>query len=87
MATFLAERYWPGVTPAAARAVAEAVGRGGHHGRGDGVRVIETIVAERDEVCFWYVEAGSAGDVEEAFAAADASVHRVAPARKTGTDR
>jgi hypothetical protein len=75
MATFLAERYWPGVTPAAAGLETARL-------RGAGVRILETIVADRDEVCFWYVEAGSPAEVGAAFAAADVVVDRIGPARR-----
>ena len=75
MATFLAERYWPGVTPA-------AVGLETARLRETGARVLETIVADRDEVCFWYIEAGSPADVRAAFAAAGVTVDRIGPARR-----
>jgi hypothetical protein len=75
VATFLAERYWPGLTPA-------AVGLETARLRETGARVLETIVADGDEVCFWYIEAGSPADVRAAFAAAGVMVDRIAPARR-----
>ena len=75
MATFLAERYWPGVTQA-------AVGLETARLRETGARVLETIVADGDEVCFWYIEAGSAADVRAAFGAAGVTVDRIGPARR-----
>ncbi len=94
MATFLVERYWPGVTIAAARAVSVAVvtGAGGttvpDADRAQGaagaagvaaksVRVVETILAASDEVCFWYVEAASVAAVETAFATAAIPIDRI----------
>lgn len=72
MATFLVERYWPGVTIEAARAVSEALS--------PAARVVETILAASDEVCFWYVEAASPAAVETAFAAAAIPIDRVTEA-------
>lgn len=97
MATFLVERYWPGVTMAAARAVSEAVvtgadgttvpeadgaeeadGAAGAAGvAANRVRVVETILAASDEVCFWYVEAASVAAVEAAFATAAIPIDRI----------
>ncbi len=52
MATFLVERFWPGLTSAAAEVATAALVRAG-------AVVVETIVASSDEVCLWYVEAAS----------------------------
>jgi len=41
---------------------------------------VETILASVDEVCYWYVEAASVGDVEVGFRAAGVPVDRVAAA-------
>ena len=73
MATFLVERYWPGVTPAAARDVNTALGR-------VGARIVDAFVAETDEVCFWYVDAGSRAEVAAAFASADVTFDRISVA-------
>ncbi len=75
MATFLAERYWPGVTPAGA---GEATARLASAG----ATIVETVVADADEVCFWYVEAGSTAEVEAAFRAATVPVDRIAAVRR-----
>ena len=69
MATFLVERYWPGVTPAAAEAATAAL-----------PGVVATIVTAADEVCFWYVEADSAAAAEAAFAAAAIPIDRISTA-------
>ena len=69
VATFLVERYWPGVTPAAAEAVTAAL-----------PGVVATIVTAADEVCFWYVEADSAAAAEAAFAAAAIPIDRISTA-------
>ncbi len=73
MATFLVERYWPGVTAVAAEAVTASLA-------GHGIRVLETIVTGSDEVCFWYVEAASAADVVSSFEAAEVPVDRISTA-------
>ena len=73
MATFLVERYWPGVTAVAAEAVTASLA-------GRGVRVLETIVTGPDEVCFWYVEAVSADEVAGSFRAANVPLDRISPA-------
>ena len=75
MATFLAERYWPGVTPTAA-------GRETARLRDAGARILDTIVADGDEVCFWYIEAGSAAEVSAVFSTAAVAVDRIGPARR-----
>ncbi len=43
----------------------------------NGVRVVETILAASDEVCFWYVEAASVAAVEAAFATAAIPIDRI----------
>lgn len=63
MATFLVERFWPGLTAAGAELATAAL-------VGAGAAVVETIVASSDEVCLWYVEAVSTAEVMAAFAAA-----------------
>ncbi len=73
MATFLVERYWPGVTVEAARAVSASLA-------GRGPTVVQTIVTATDEVCMWYVEAASAGDVRAAFDAVAAPIDRISAA-------
>ncbi len=73
MATFLVERYWPGVTTVAAEAVTASL-------TGRGMEIVETIVTGSDEVCFWYVEAASVRAVRAAFAAASIPIDRIAPA-------
>jgi len=73
MATYLVERYWPGVDPAGAQAETARL-------TAAGVRVVETIVASVDEVCFWYVAGASATAVEQAFAACGVRFDRVAAA-------
>jgi hypothetical protein len=69
VATFLVERYWPGVTPAAAEAVTAAL-----------PGVVATIVTAADEVCFWYIEADSGAAAEAAFAAAAVPIDRISTA-------
>ena len=73
MAAFLAERYWPGVTPVHA---AEATDRL----RAAGATVAETLVTTDDEVCFWTLEAASTAQVAAWFAAAHVPVNRIASA-------
>jgi hypothetical protein len=73
VATFLVERYWPGVTAVAAEAVTASLA-------GGAIRVVETIVTGPDEVCFWYVEAGSLDEVVDAFRAAAVPIDRISPA-------
>lgn len=75
MATFLAERYWPGVTAAAATVTTATL-------RASGVEVVETIVVSQDEVCLWYLVAASAEKVTLAFAAAAVPVDRIGPATR-----
>jgi hypothetical protein len=75
MATFLVERFWPGLTSAAAEAASAALVRAG-------AVVLETIVASSDEVCLWYVEAASTADVTAAFGAADVPLDRIGPATR-----
>ena len=70
MASFLVERFWPGVTRADVEVATAAL-------RAGGVEVIETILAAPDEVCLWYVEAASAGAVTEAFEAAAVTLDRL----------
>ena len=73
MTTFLVERYWPGVTAVAAQAVTASLG-------GPDMLVVETIVAGSDEVCFWYVEAGSEDEIAGAFESAGVPIDRISPA-------
>jgi hypothetical protein len=75
MATFLVERFWPGLTSAAAEGATAALVRAG-------AVVVETIVASSDEVCLWYVEAASTYEVTAVFAAAAVSVDRIGPATR-----
>ena len=75
MATFLVERYWPGVTAAAAQAVTASLGHDD-----DLIVVVETIVAASDEVCFWYVEAATQDEITSAFEAAGIPIDRIGPA-------
>ncbi len=73
MATFLVERYWPGVTALAAQAVTASLG-------GPDMLVVETIVTGPDEVCFWYVEAASEHEITGAFRAIGVPIDRISPA-------
>ena len=73
MATFLVERYWPGVTAVAAQAVTASL-------VGPDMLVVETIVAGADEVCFWYVEASSEREVRGAFESVGVPIDRISPA-------
>ena len=73
MATFLVERYWPGVTAVAAQAVTASLG-------GPDMLVVETIVTGPDEVCFWYVEAASEKAVTGAFDSVGVPIDRISPA-------
>jgi hypothetical protein len=75
MATFLVERFWPGLTSAAAEVATAALVRAG-------AVVVETILASSDEVCLWYVEADSISEVTAVFAAAAVPVDRIAPATR-----
>jgi hypothetical protein len=77
MATFLVERYWPGLDPASVQAATDRL-------LASGVLVVETIVASVDEVCYWYVAAGSADDVERTFRTAGVRLDRVAAATALG---
>jgi len=80
VATFLVERYWPGVTAVAAEAVTASL-------VGGGMRVLETIVTGSDEVCFWYVEAVSADEVEGSFRSAGVPIDRISPATAVPSER
>ena len=73
MATFLVERYGPGVTAVAAQAVTALLG-------GPHMLVVETIVAGSDEVCFWYVEAASERRIADAFESVGVPIDRISPA-------
>ncbi len=73
MATFLVERYWPGVTAVAAQAVTASLG-------GPDMLVVETIVTGPDEVCFWYVEAASEDEITDAFESIGVPIDRISPA-------
>lgn len=73
MATYLVERYWPGLDPAAAQIETDRL-------LAAGVRIVETIVASSDEVCYWYVSGASARDVEVAFASVGVAIDRIADA-------
>ena len=78
MATYLVERYWPGVTPAHAQAETArltALLSGGE------TSIVETFVTAADEVCFWHVEADTAAQIEAAFAAADIPIDRISAAQ------
>ena len=75
MATFLVERFWPGLTPPAAEVATASLVRAG-------AVVVETIVASSDEVCLWYVEAESSSEVAAVFAAAAVPVDRIGPATR-----
>ena len=79
VATFLAERYWPGVTPASA---ADATARL----QASGADVVETVVAEADEVCYWYIEAESAAAVGGLFEAAAVTVDRIGTVQRVAAD-
>jgi hypothetical protein len=73
VATFLVERYWPGVTAVTAQAVTALLG-------GANVVVVETIVTGADEVCFWYVEAASEHEITGAFESVGVPIDRISPA-------
>jgi hypothetical protein len=75
MASFLVERFWPGMTRHAAKVATEAL-------LASGLAVLETIVASPDEVCLWYVEAVNAETVATAFAAAAVPVDRLTVATR-----
>jgi hypothetical protein len=75
MASFLVERFWPGLTRDAAESATGAL-------RASGVTVVETIVASPDEVCLWYVEAANAEAVATAFGAAAVPFDRLTAATR-----
>jgi hypothetical protein len=75
MATFLVERFWPGLTEAAAETATAALARAG-------AVVVETIVADTDEVCLWYVEAPTTAQVVDAFQVAAVPIDRIGPATR-----
>jgi len=66
------------VTGADGTTVPEADGAEGAAGvAANRVRVVETILAASDEVCFWYVEAASVTAVKAAFATAATPIDRI----------
>ncbi|HEY7523093.1 MAG TPA: hypothetical protein VH720_05470 [Candidatus Limnocylindrales bacterium] len=75
MATFLVERFWPGLTAAGAETATTALARAG-------AVIVETIVADTDEVCLWYVEAAATSDVVAAFRDAAVPIDRIGPATR-----
>ena len=82
MATFLVERYWPGVTVElfidAVRRVDEAVARL----RRDGtpIRTVASTLVPDDEAAYWIVDAASAEQVELAYRQAGIPVERIVAA-------
>ena len=79
IATFLVERYWPGVTVEqftdAATRLDEAVTR--LREGGTAIRTVSSTLVPVDEAAYWVVEAASADLVEVAFRQADVSVERI----------
>lgn len=76
--TFLIERFWPGVTPAGARAAArrlDAAAAGS--GSGDRVRHVRTGLLPNDEVVWSMVEARSAEAVIAVTTLASHPVDRI----------
>lgn len=69
MPTFLVERYGSPTSVSAARAAVA--------GLAPAVTVLEVIVMEADDACFWVIEGASAAAVADAFAAADIRIDRI----------
>lgn len=79
MPTFLAERYWPGMTPAAAALATSSLVEATV---GTDTALLETILAADDEVCLWYLEAASIDAVAAVFIAADVPRDRISVAAR-----
>ena len=75
MATFLVERFWPSLTAGAAETATATL-------LASGVNVVETIIAAKDEVCLWYVEADSEAHVAATFRQAVVPFDRVSAATR-----
>lgn len=82
VATFLVERYWPGVTVTAfaevSRGVDESVER--LRMRGASIRAIASTLVLADEAAYWVVDAASADLVSLAFEGAGVVVDRMVEA-------
>lgn len=82
VATFLVERYWPGVTVEAftdaARRIDEEVER--LHREGAAIRTAASTLVLADEAAYWVIDAASRDMVELAFAHAGVPVERIVEA-------
>ena len=78
MATYLVERYLPDTATTTSATLPDLP---------PDITVLEVIVMEADDVCFWLVAGPSAEAVSRAFEAAGIPVDRVAPASASGGPR
>lgn len=82
VATFLVERYWPGVTVTAFTTVTGIVDENVERLRAEGasIRTIASTLVPADEAAYWVVEAASADLVRLAFGRAGVPVERIVEA-------
>jgi hypothetical protein len=76
MTLFLVERYWPGVTPEAARDLTDRALCETRR-RPAGPQVVGSALLHEDETVFLFYEGASAHDVDEAASSADLRADRV----------
>jgi hypothetical protein len=82
VATFLVERYWPGVTVESfANAVVRLEGSIASLRReGVAIRTVTATLVPTDEAAYWVVDGPSAETVEMAFTRSGLQVERIVPA-------
>lgn len=82
VATFLVERYWPGVTVEAFTAAAGRIDEEGMRLRAEGAtfRTVSSTLVLADEAAYWVIGATSRDTVELAFARAGVPVERIVEA-------
>jgi hypothetical protein len=82
VATFLVERYWPGVTleafTAAAGRLRDSVDR--LRREGAAIRTVAATLVPSDEAAYWIVDATSIDLIETAWERAGMGVERIVPA-------
>lgn len=82
VATFLVERYWPGVTVEAFAEATRRVDKSVERLRADGasIRTVASTLVVADEVAYWVIDATSLDLVTLAFEQAGIPVERVVEA-------
>ena len=89
VATFLVERYWPGVTLEAFTAATERLRDSVDRLRREGaaIRTVAATLVPSDEAAYWIVDATSIDLIETAWQGAGMGVERIVPAIELRSSR